>query len=179
LISLPKLLEILKKGRKIRSRFVESHLDKSIAFQIRSLRDEEKWTQAQFAEKLGIKHPNNVSARLENPNYGKLTLSTLKQIAATCDVALVVWFVPFSRFLKWVTGTPYIDNGLSEGFYDIPSFDKDNFTTIEMSLGPIPCDDKIRQQERNIERANADASLPPRRNPSPVPLGPIPRGMTG
>ncbi len=137
LISLPKLLEILKRGRKIRSQFVESHLNKSIAYQIRSLRDQEKWTQADFADKLGIKHPNNVSARLENPNYGKLTLSTLKQIAATCDVALVVWFVPFSRFLKWVTGTPYLDNGLSEGFYEIPTFERE-FEIAHVPLERMP-----------------------------------------
>lgn len=112
-------------------------MNKSIAYQIRSLRDQEKWTQADFADKLGIKHPNNVSARLENPNYGKLTLSTLKQIAATCDVALVVWFVPFSRFLKWVTGTPYLDNGLSEGFYEIPTFERE-FEIAHVPLERMP-----------------------------------------
>lgn len=83
------------------------------------------WTQADFAEKLGIDHANNVSACLENPEYGKHTLSTLKNIAATCDVGLVVWFVPFSRLVDWVTETPYEDKGLSPGFYDIPPFDKD------------------------------------------------------
>jgi len=137
LISLPKLLQILKRSKETRARFVESHLDKSIAYQIRALRDQEKWTQAEFASKLGIKHPNNVSARLENPNYGKLSLSTLKKIAETCDVALVVWFVPFSRFLKWVTGTPYLDNGLSEGFYEIPTF-KREFEGAGVPLEKMP-----------------------------------------
>jgi transcriptional regulator with XRE-family HTH domain len=116
------LLQRLKRSREARAKFVESHLDKSIAFQIRSLRDKQQWTQEEFAQKLGIKHRNNVSARLENPNYGNHSLRTLKKIAATCDVALVVWFIPFGRWLDWVTGTPYLDNGLSEGFYNIPTF---------------------------------------------------------
>ncbi|HEV2961859.1 MAG TPA: hypothetical protein VG649_08560 [Candidatus Angelobacter sp.] len=72
-----------------------------------------------------MKHPNNVSARLENPNYGKHTLTTLKKIAATCDVGLVVWFVPFRRLVDWATGTPHKDTGLSPAFHDIPAFDHD------------------------------------------------------
>jgi len=89
------------------------------------LRDREKWTQEEFANQLGIKHQNNVSARLENPNYGKHTLTTLKKIAAACDVGLVVWFIPFSRLVNWATGTSYRDTGLSPAFYNIPAFDKD------------------------------------------------------
>ena len=122
LISKEALLRRLKRGAKARAQFVQSHLDKSIAYQTRALRDRGGWTQREFAEKLGITHPNNVSSRLENPNYGSQSLSTLKKIAATCDVALVAWFIPFSRMLDWVTGTPFVDNGLSEGFYSIPAF---------------------------------------------------------
>jgi transcriptional regulator with XRE-family HTH domain len=134
LISPQKLFQILKRGKAVRSKFVESHLDKSIAYQIRSLRHEGKWTQLEFANKLGMGHPNNVSARLENPYYGKMTLSTLKQIAAACDVALVVWFIPFSRFIKWVTGTPYQDHGLSPSFYEIPSF-RSEFGVEDVAIG--------------------------------------------
>ncbi len=145
LISLQTLFQIFKKGRAVRSKFVESHLDKSIAYQIRSLRDGEGMTQAEFAAKLGIKHPNNVSARLENPYYGKWSISTLKQIAAACDVVLVVWFIPFGRFLKWVTGTPYTDNGLSDDFYNIPTF------ADEFELASVPVE-KMRPQSTRDER---------------------------
>lgn len=116
-----------------RSRFVESHLDKSIAYQIRSLRGD-KWTQAEFAEKLGMKHPNNVAARLENPRYGKNTLTTLKKIASACDVGLVVWFVPFGRLADWVTGTPYWDRGLTPDFYNVPTFAQ------EFEIANVPLD---------------------------------------
>jgi transcriptional regulator with XRE-family HTH domain len=125
LTSKQSLVRRLKRGKEARAGFVESHLDKGLAFQIRSLRDQQKWTQGEFAQKVGIKHQNNVSARLENPNYGKHTLSTLKKIARACDVGLVVWFVPFSRLIDWGTGTPHVDAGLSPAFYDIPSFEEE------------------------------------------------------
>lgn len=122
LISRDTLLRRLKRGGKARAQFVESHLDKSIAYQTRALRHREGWTQREFAEKIGTTHPNNVSARLENPNYGSQSLNTLKKIAAACDVALVVWFIPFSRMLDWATGTSFVDTGLTENFYSIPTF---------------------------------------------------------
>jgi len=93
-----------------------------------------------------------VSARLENPNYGKHSLTTLKKIAATCDVALVVWFIPFSRLLDWVTGTPFVDNGLSGGFYSIPTFGEE-FGDVMRVMGPTP----VEPQRQFL----ADADKPP------------------
>ena len=183
LISRLNLLQRLKRNREARSKFVESHLDKSIAFQIRSLRDKEEWTQEVFAQKLGIKHRNNVSARLENPNYGNHSLRTLKKIAATCDVALVVWFVPFSRLLDWVTGTPHIDNGLSEAFYDIPSFDRDNFGPDAISLGFMPHslrDGGMKRETEDINILGVSIDPPPKlKRPPMAALGDMPREMTG
>ena len=134
----------LHRGSDARSRFVESHLDKSIAYQIRSLRGD-KWTQAEFAEKLGMKHPNNVAARLENPRYGKHTLTTLKKIASACDVGLVVWFVPYGRLVDWVSGIPYVDRGLTPSFYNVPSFGD------EFELAKIPPDER-----RPVQSAQED-----------------------
>jgi transcriptional regulator with XRE-family HTH domain len=171
LISLQKLLQILSRGKKVRTKFVESHLDKSIAYQIRALRDQNDWTQAEFAEKLGIKYQNNVSARLENPDYGKHSLSTLKKIAASCDVALVVWFIPFSRFLKWATGTPFRDNGLSESFYQIASFTEEFGNTLS-EMGPVPADEIGSQHINKWEGAAglANQRIPPARHIGPVQL---------
>jgi len=136
LISRVSLWNKLRKSKEARARFVESNLDRTLAYQIRSLREREHWTQAEFADRLGINHPNNVSARLENPHYGRHTLSTLKKIAATCDVALVVWYVPFSRFVDWVTGTQYLDYGLRPAFYNIPEFEKDALVEVPITLAP-------------------------------------------
>jgi transcriptional regulator with XRE-family HTH domain len=92
-------------------RFVESHLSKGLAFQIRSLREREEWSQQKLADQIGSNQ--NSIYRAENPNYGKQTLSTLRKIAAAFDVGLVVRFVPFSELLDWTTSTPRIIKGLS------------------------------------------------------------------
>jgi len=67
---------------------------------------------------------NNIS-RLENPDYGKFTLSSLKRIAEALDVALVVRFVPFSQYVKWLSGTPYLDEGLRPEALAVESFDQE------------------------------------------------------
>jgi len=103
------LIRRLRKGRDARTRFVESHLDKKLAFQIRSLRGDS--SQEKVEELTGIKQ--QAISRLENPSYGKATLTTLKKIAAAFDVGLLVEFVPFSQLIKRVSGTPYIERGLS------------------------------------------------------------------
>jgi transcriptional regulator with XRE-family HTH domain len=100
---------------------VESHLDKKLAFQIRGLRGE--LSQDQMEERVGIKQ--QVLSRLENPYYGKATLTTLKKIAAAYDVGLLVEFVPFSELAKRVSGTPYIERGYSPETLDVPSFEEE------------------------------------------------------
>ena len=64
----------------------------------------------------------NAVYRLENPNYGKPTITTLRKVAAVFDVALVVRFVPFSQLVDWVSGTPFVDHGLTPSALSVPSF---------------------------------------------------------
>ena len=82
------LIRRLKRGPDARTRFVDSHVNKTIAFQIRSLRGD--LSQEQAVEKLGMNQ--NAISRLENPYYGKSTLTTLKRIASAYDVGLLVEF---------------------------------------------------------------------------------------
>lgn len=77
-------------------------------------------TQGELAEK--IDSDQNAVSRIENPRYGKQTLTTLKKVAAAFDVALVVRFVPFSQLIDWVRRVPRIDPGLAHDTLDIPSF---------------------------------------------------------
>jgi transcriptional regulator with XRE-family HTH domain len=105
---------------------VESHISKTLAFQIRSLRDKEGWSQQRLAELVGSNQ--NAIYRAENPNYGKQTITTLKKIAAAFDVALVVRFVPFSELLDWVSGTPHVNDGLNSKALDVPNFDAEEKT---------------------------------------------------
>lgn len=105
------LIKRLRRGREARRRFVESHLAKGVAFQIRAIRDRQKLSQEELGKLIGSTQ-NGVS-RLESPEYGKPTLTTLRKLAAALDVGLVVRFVPFSQLIDWVSGTPQTDWGLS------------------------------------------------------------------
>jgi len=118
------LLARLHRGYEARKKFVESQISNGIAFQIRALRSRERWNQSELAEKVGT--TQNQIYRLEKPSVTKPTISTLKKIAAAFDVALVVRFVPFSQLVDWVSGTPFLDTGLSTKAFAVPSFETEN-----------------------------------------------------
>ncbi len=111
LLSKKGLLHRIRKSKEARHRLVESNLAKGIAYQIRATREKQSKTQAQLAEETGMS-PNNL-CRLESPEYGKQTISSLKRIAEALDVALIVRLVPFSQYVDWLSGTPHLDEGLS------------------------------------------------------------------
>jgi transcriptional regulator with XRE-family HTH domain len=84
--------------KKARNAFVYQQAVNGIPFQMRAMRQEREWTQGDLAREAD--KPRNVITRLEDPNYGKLTLKTLFEIASGFDVALLIKFVPFSRLLR-------------------------------------------------------------------------------
>lgn len=84
-----------------RHQFVEEEINVGIAFQIRSLRNRQKLTQGKLAEVLGDKTKQPMISEWENPNYGKYSLATLKDLAKAFDVGLLVRFVPFSTLVDW------------------------------------------------------------------------------
>jgi transcriptional regulator with XRE-family HTH domain len=114
------LIKRLRRSRKAREQFVSSHISKGIAFQIRATRDRLGWNQDRLAKEVGM--TQNAISRLESPEYGKPTLTTLKRLAAALDVGLIVHFVPFSQMIDWVSGTRRIDPGLTTVSLAVPSF---------------------------------------------------------
>jgi hypothetical protein len=66
--------------------------------------------------------PNNIS-RIESEDYGKQTITSLKRIAEAFDVALVVRFVPFGQYIDWLSGTPFLDEGIRPEALAVPSFE--------------------------------------------------------
>ncbi|MPZ78424.1 MAG: hypothetical protein GEU77_18115 [Deltaproteobacteria bacterium] len=86
------------KNKKYRDSYVASHISVGIPHQIRALRAQRGWNQKKLGAKANKKQ--NVISRMEDPNYGKYSLSSLLDIASACDVALLVKFVPFSRFIQ-------------------------------------------------------------------------------
>ena len=111
------------------------------------MRDQTDWSQEQLAEKVGTNQ--NAISRLENPNYGKATITTLKRIASVFDVALVVRFVPFSQLVDWVSGTPFLDRGLSSESLTVPSFENENRVLAE-ALGPFPANTGMARQTHEL-----------------------------
>jgi HTH-type transcriptional regulator/antitoxin HipB len=167
LISRQGLIERLQRGPEARTRFVESRLSKDLAFQIRSLRDREGWSQTELAEKVGMNQ--NAISRLENPYYGKATLTTLKRIAAIFDVGLVVRFVSFSQLVNWVSGTPYEERGLSPDTMDVPSFAQE----FKPANVPLESPERIPVQSshRIPEGAASEAAAAPSREGRGLALG--------
>lgn len=133
----------LKTGRKERARFVESQLNKYIAFQIRAMRADREWSQGELAQRTEMNQ--NMIYRLENPSYGRPTLSTLKRIAAAFDVALIVRFIPFKNLVNWISGTSFTDSGLSPETMAVQSFDVE-IGEMNPSLGPVP----MEEMEENV-----------------------------
>lgn len=129
----------LRRGKGARCEFIESHLAKGIAYQIRATRDKLEWSQERLAAEAGMNQ--NAISRLESPNYGKPTLTTLKRVAAAMDIGLIVRFVPFSELVDWVTGTPRTVTGLSTASLAINSFSTEynQVSRVNLGAGAVAC----------------------------------------
>lgn len=86
------------RDRDYRSAFVSSRINNFLAFQIRALRQKKKWSQIELAKRLGTSQ--NAVSRMENPSYGKHSITTLKRLGEIFDVGVIVWFAPFSELIK-------------------------------------------------------------------------------
>ena len=113
------LINRLQRGRKARQDFVASHLSRTIAFQIRAFREQLGWSQKDLGDALGTSQ--NAIYRLESPRLTRPTMTTLKKIAATMDVAVIVRFVPYDELVDWVSGTPRLERGLRSAALDVRS----------------------------------------------------------
>ncbi|WP_273207951.1 helix-turn-helix domain-containing protein [Marinobacter subterrani] len=96
-----------------REAFLKQNIVSALSHQIRINRVSRGWSQKALAEKIGSKQ--SVISRYEDPAYGKLSVSTLIQIANALDVGLEVKFTPFSRLVGEV-------NNWSQEKAMIPSF---------------------------------------------------------
>ncbi len=79
--SIEHLLSRIERNPKARIDFVASHVDKGIAYQIRALRDRQGLSQEKLADMVGMNQ--NAISRLESPERGRPTITTLKRLAST------------------------------------------------------------------------------------------------
>jgi transcriptional regulator with XRE-family HTH domain len=97
------------------------------------MREQKELSQTELGAMVGMNQ--NAIHRLESPEYGRATITTLKRLAAAFDVALIVRFVPFSQLINWISGTPFVDNGLSSASLAVPSYDEEKESGV---LSPLP-----------------------------------------
>jgi len=99
----------------------------------------------------------NAIHRLESPEYGKATLTTLKRLAAAFDVALIVRFVPFSQLINWISGTPFVDKGLSSGSLAVPSYNEERESGAFLPSAIFPTHTVTIHADTNLWTANVSA----------------------
>ena len=86
------------KEKDYRHGYHDEFLNSRIAAQIRELRKRCGWTQRQLAEKIGTRQSG--ISRLEKSGYSGWSISTLRKLAETFDVALSVKFASFGDILR-------------------------------------------------------------------------------
>jgi transcriptional regulator with XRE-family HTH domain len=113
------------RSKEYRDGFVQEYIYSRIPLKIRAIRDKRKMSQAELGEKAGIAQA--WVSKLENPSYGRLTLSTLLKVASAFDCGLSVDFVPYSRVLDEATS-------LLPASFDVPNFANDWFLLPEPAV---------------------------------------------
>ena len=124
--------------------YAAEHNRTGIAVQIRAMREERGWTQAELGERAGGIAQERIS-QLEDLDYGRFSLKTLERLALPFDVALFVRFVPFSSLVDWVTS-------LSPADLAVPSFDDDR-------LLQAPSSDEFPSSEVIVGAAVEDSQM--------------------
>src|SRR5919109_407392 len=92
--------DILKEefqDKEYRHAYAEDFLNTKIAAQIRVLREQRGWTQADLADRIGTKQAG--VSRLENVNYSGWKIETLKKIARAFDMTFNGGFESFGKLL--------------------------------------------------------------------------------
>ena len=113
------------KTREELAAFVDAEIDEMIAAQIRIMRENRRWTQRELGEFAGMAQAR--ISDLEDPNYGRYTLRTLKRLAEAFNVGLSVRFVPASRLVYWGSDTSYEDLA-------VPSLEEEKLQTSDDEL---------------------------------------------
>jgi transcriptional regulator with XRE-family HTH domain len=126
-----------------RRAFLAEHVQKSLPFQIRALREQRGWTQEELAKRCG--KSQEWICKIESPNYGRFSLQTLLNIAAAFDVAFTARFVSYSELINWYT---------SRTQSEIPSFDADISAGVD-----IESDDAMAGQIIRAEVSEGPATL--------------------
>jgi transcriptional regulator with XRE-family HTH domain len=120
------------RDKEYRDSFVAEHIYGRLALKIRALREARGLSQKELGDKIGV--AQTWVSKLEDPNYGKLTLSTLLRLASAFDVGIEVDFAPFRKVLDDALA-------LTTHSWRVPSFDEEfaiSYSPVEVSIVKMP-----------------------------------------
>lgn len=86
------------KSREGREALTEAFALEGIGWQVRTMRIQRGWTQKELAQRAGMSQPR--LSKIEDTEYGRVTLSTLLKLAKAFDTSLLVRLAGFSRVLR-------------------------------------------------------------------------------
>lgn len=87
----------MKKSPAARDAYVQAEVVTALAHQIRAIRLQRDWSQADLAKKMGTTQA--AVSRLEDPSYGRMSIKTLLDLSRVFDSGLRVQFVSLITML--------------------------------------------------------------------------------
>jgi transcriptional regulator with XRE-family HTH domain len=110
-----------------RHAYVDEHINTFVPLQIRTIREQRGWTQAELGQQCGGKAQGWIS-KLEDPNYGKFSLATLRTLAKAFDCLLEVRFKSFKDYSD-------DQDRRREGDTIVNAYEQDAADIVEAALG--------------------------------------------
>lgn len=141
----------LAKDKRYREELAAAMLKRMVPYQARAIRKGRGLSQAQLAQLAGV--TQGVISRAEDPNYGNLTLTTISRIAAGCDLATIVRFVPFSELIR------YSETSTESEFANLPTFEQENAIAATEGTSAVLGVAKVPSLEESAKGTNSNATL--------------------
>lgn len=152
-------------NKEYRDGFIAEQIFTRLPLKIRFLRETQELTQKELGQRAQI--AQTWVSKLEDPSYGKLTISTLLKVASALDVGLQIDFVPFSRVLDDAVR-------LSPNSFAVPTFAEDSGLSGHQISGtsmatPVIAMGTVLAFPQYAGSANAaDVHTPPRSATNPI-----------